>query len=179
MTKLECLFDKETGDIYRHRERGFYLWSDETFGGMIKQRNYHQKHYPDRRLCEAIASKADLLRTYTLSEYIVKNTNRVGRKDSKGFADLAGICELLGISEKKTREYLNRIIGLGIIARITAETKGEKFISYAFNPVYINSCKYVPLELYVVFKKDMDAIIPDWMKSKYAEALDRKNRQGL
>ena len=65
---------------------------------------------------------------------------------------------------------------MGMLAKMTTETNVHKLTSYAFNPVYINSCRHVPLEIYVAFKEDMDKVIPLWMKVNFTEALRNQEK---
>jgi hypothetical protein len=44
-------------------------------------------------------------------------------------------------------------------------------VSYVFNPVFVNSCRYVSPDLYLTFQRYIDEVLPDWMRKKYAECL--------
>lgn len=120
-------------------------------------------------------SDPDLLKTYKLTEYVVKNTNIIGRKKGNGYGTYKHIAEILNISEKSAREYLSRLVKMRVLSKITVEIGHSRLICYAFNPVYVNSCKYVPPILYNEFWEDMDEIIPEWMRYKYDQELSHRN----
>jgi len=175
LTRYDMYVDNDTGEVAKIKESENRLWSDEKEGGMILARSYHKKLYNGRGLSGRIEDKGDLLKTYILVEQIVKDTNRIGNIKGSGFADESGIAEILGISEKKAREYLSRMIKLRVLGRGLIITGEKSSVSYIFNPVYVNSGKYVPLELYVAFQEDIDAVIPRWMKLKYEYLLQARD----
>lgn len=151
------------------------MWDEEIGGGIINCRNYHKKMYNNHRISDLKMGDADLLKTYKLTEYIVRNTNIIGKKKGKGYGTIGDIAAILEISEKKSREYTSRAVKASIVAKITIETGMSKITCYAFNPVYVNSCKYVPAALYNEFWEDIDKVIPEWMKDSYTRAMqDRK-----
>ena len=134
----------------------------------------HVKLYNGHELSGRIESRDDYLKTHMLIEHVVRKTNRIGKPNKKGFADESDIAQILGIVEKRAREYLARMQKARVLAKIITETGGSVQISYAFNPVFVNSTKYVPLDLYVAFRDDIDEVIPGWMKDKYKEALEAR-----
>lgn len=171
--KKTYIINEETGAVHSVKEESITsrLWNDKISGGIINCRNHHKKFYSNRKLSELELSDADLLKTFKLSEYIVKNTNIIGRRKGSSFGSVRDISLLLGISEKKTREYLSRAIKKNIIAKITVNLSTCSKECYAFNPIFINSCKYVPPVIYKAFQSQMEDILPDWMKDKYSIAL--------
>ena len=169
--------DEESGEVFDHKQMTVYekLWNPRLPGGMIKFRNYHHKGFADKRLYDVIKDKSDLSSALILAEFIVKNTNRIGRLDGKGFASVSDIGEILNLSANRVTRFLNRMIRLRILAKITTETSNARMVSYAFNPVYVLSCKYIPLDLYVAFQEDINEVIPEWMKARYIYALNDHN----
>lgn len=167
------LVDENTGEIYREELKQNYskLWKDGK-GYMLKHRNYHIKYYEDVYLSDIITDNGDLFKTYRLVEYIFKNTNVIyNRKHGRirSPAQIEDIAEILSISVKRARAYMTRMKDMGIIAEITLEIHKMKYKSYVFNPVYVNSCKYISNELYILFKPYLDSCIPNWAKMKYLE----------
>jgi hypothetical protein len=171
---LTTRIDEDTGEVLSERKNEYKskIWQDGK-GAMIKFRNYHKKLYSDIRLCDVIENKPDLFKTYFLVENIYKDTNIVYCRKSKTVfkpATEKDIANMFGITEKKTKEYLSRVSKLGVIAKITVDIDNVKYISYAFNPVFVNSCKYINNTLYLLFKPYVDNYCPEWIKQKYEEA---------
>lgn len=166
-------FNENTGEIFFNstKNKPYKIWK-ENVGAMIKCRNRHKKIYNDYKLCDIIEDKNDLLKTYILMEYIYNDNIiyiNVKNKTYKPATSL-DISEILGITEKTAKEYLNRMIKRGILGKIVVELNDEnKYDSYAFNPVFVNSCKYIKKDLYLLFKDYIDKYLPDWIKQKYLE----------
>lgn len=172
-------FDENTGVIYSEQVKNTknLLWKDDK-GAILKPRNYHNKFYQDAKLSEIIENKSDLLRVYMLTEYIYKNTNMIYVKTkSNSFrpADLEDLSKILNLCERRTKEFLRKIRNMGILAELTIEIKNLKYSVFVFNPIYINSCKYISNELYLLFKPYLDEYFPDWIKDKYIELNENKN----
>ena len=166
-------FDEETGEVYSNSQTDYKskLWVDGK-GAIIKPRNYHYTLYQDTKLCDIIKDKNDLFKTYILVEHIYKNTNIIYIKTSKTVykpASIEDMSSILDISVRRTKEYIKRMIDIGIIARITLEIKDKEYVSYAFNPVFVNSCKYINNTLYLLFKPYIDKCCPQWIIDKYEE----------
>lgn len=171
---LTTRIDEDTGEVLSERKNEYKskIWQDGK-GAMIKFRNYHKKLYSDIRLCDVIENKPDLLKTYILVENIYKDTNIIYYQVSKTVyrpASIDDICKIIDSCERKTKEYLKRMISLGIMAKIHLVIDDKEYFSYAFNPVFANSCKYINNTLYLLFKPYVDNYCPEWIKQKYEEA---------
>lgn len=177
--KREIHFD-ENGIVYRDETTYTVsrLWNDNVGGAIINPRNHHKKLYNNKRLSETGMSDADLLKTYKLSEYIVKNTNIIGRLKGHAYGTSKHLAEILGVSEKTTREYLSRVTKINVLANINITVGHATLSCYAFNPLYVNSCKYVPLIIYKAFREDIDKVLPDWLRVKYEEELEARKLDG-
>jgi len=179
LIKKEFIIDAE-GEVQSEKSTTYYpkLWSDKKEGGIIMPRNHHKKIYSNIKLSSVIKNNGDLLKTYMLTECIVKDTNRIGHCVGRRprFADERDIAEMLGITEKKAREYINRMIKARVIGKQVTTTGDITLVCFIFNPIYVNAGKFVPLDIYVLFREDIDQHIPLWMKAKYAEAFRAKEK---
>ena len=162
--------NEETGEVYSEKTKNIKskLWVDGK-GAMIKYRNYHITLYQDMKLSDYIKDKNDLLRTYILIENIYKNTNIIYvSKDnvSPKPADIKEISIMIGLCERRTKEYIKRMIDIGIIGQIKIKIKDIEYTTYAFNPVFVNSCKYIDETLYLLFKPYVEKYCPLWIREK-------------
>jgi hypothetical protein len=162
--------DAETGEVYKDRSeyRTNKLWRDGK-GGMIFPRNSHKKIYGIVKLTDVVREKSDRANILVLLDYIYRETNKicVGNR----IAGISDIGRILGLSPDRTKRFLWRMNKLGVIAKMTVEVAGTVSVSYVFNPVFVNSCRYVSPDLYLTFKKYIDEVLPEWMRQKYAEAV--------
>lgn len=175
-------FDENTGVIYSEQVKNTknLLWKDDK-GAILKPRNYHNKFYQDAKLSETIENKSDLLKIYILTEYIYKNTNMIYIKTKNNSfrpANINDLSEILGLCDERIKKYIRKMKNIGIIAELTIEIKKLKYSVFVFNPIYINSCKYISNELYLLFKPYLDEYFPDWIKDKYGELNENKDNDG-
>ena len=166
-------YNEDTGEVYYSKLENSQskLWADGK-GAILKPRNYHCKIYQDVKLYDIINDKQDLLRTYILMEHIYKNTNIIYIQKSKTIfrpATIEDISTILDIRIRSTKEYINRMKEKGIIAEITTKIQNEEYTAYIFNPVYINTCKYISNQTYLLFKPYLDKYFPQWIIDKYSE----------
>ena len=169
-------FNEDNGEVYYDCTKTYEskLWK-EGKGAILKPNNYMNKMYRTNKLFEIIKNKRDLLNTYILTEYIYKDTNIIYYIDENinRIATIKDISTIIDLCEKRTKEYLNRMIDLGIIAEISTIIKNKKYKSYIFNPLYVNSCRYINNTTYLLFKNYLDKYFPDWIKNNYIE-ISRK-----
>jgi len=83
---------------------------------------------------------------------------------------------MLDITPKKAREYLSRMIRIGVLGKLTVKVGDVEYSSYAFNSIFVNSTRYVNNTLYLLFKPFCDKYFPDWMKEKYEELNSDPNK---
>lgn len=169
--------NEDTGEVYSEKTKNIKskLWVDGK-GAMIKCRNYHVTLYQDMKLSDYIKDRGDLFKAYLLIEHIYKDTNIIYTQNdgrSPRPATLKDISEIIGVCEKRTKTYLNKMIGIGLIGEIKLKIKDIEYTTYAFNPVFVNSCKYIDDTLYLLFKPYVDKHCPAWIREKY-EALNRE-----
>lgn len=172
-------FNETTGEIYSQKEKNSksLLWKDGC-GAILKPRNYHYKVYQDIKLSTVIENKSDLLKVYILTEYIYKNTNMIyvpTKSSSFRPANIEDLSKILNLCNSRIKKFISRMKKIGILAELVMEIKDLKYTIYVFNPVYINSCKYISNELYLLFKPFLDTYFPNWIKEKYLELNEDKN----
>jgi hypothetical protein len=162
--------DTETGEVYSDKSEYFKnkLWADGK-GGMILPRNAHKKVYGLFKLTDVVKNDGDRAKVLVLLDHIYGDTNKICV--GKRLAGVADIGEMLGLGEERARKFLRKMNNLGVIAKMTVEVAGTVSVSYVFNPVFVNSCRYVSPDLYLTFQKYIDEVLPEWMRRKYAECL--------
>lgn len=180
VTKRTLTVDRETGEIIKEQEKDYYsrVWKDGK-GAMIKIRNNHNKFYHDIKLSNVIKDRQDFMRVHLLAENIYKDTNIIYIREGKNFriADLEDISSVLELRIRSTKEFLDRMRIIGVIAELTLRIKDTVQISYVFNPMFINSSKFISNELYLLFKNHIDTSLPQWLKDKYKEMNNSYNKK--
>lgn len=178
-----CFIDEGTGEVISESTKSIksaksYIY-DKDKGIMVKQRSYYRKIYADTGLEQIVRDDSDLLKLYKLIGKIYKNTNIIYYQASESIYLPAGFKEIseqiLGLSLRKTKEFMKRMISLGIIGSLLVTIGECKYNAFAFNPVYVSSNKYVNKELYFLFKPYLDKYIPQWAKDRLEEDMEENN----
>ena len=58
---------------------------------------------------------------------------------------------------------------LDYVNKVNVDTGGHKEVHFYVNPIYFFSSNRIPLNLYLIFRKELDKVLPSWVKAKYAE----------
>lgn len=67
------------------------------------------------------------------------------------------------------------MVKLGVMGKITITIGDTKYHSYAFNPIYINTQKFITSDIYFLFKPYLDKEFPYWAKQAYEELQEDEN----
>lgn len=178
------MYDERNGKIVDEQvfDAKSKLWNG--CGGMLNCRSHKTTTYQNGTIWDYLISKAesgeynkqyldaDMLKLFKMIQRIYKDTNIVYFRKSKTVlrpATLTDIANILEVSPKVAKEYLQRMIKLRILGKITVEIGDSKYETYAFNPVLVNTQKYVENSIYLLFKEDCDKHFPDWIIKKYGE----------
>lgn len=162
----------ETGELMHQRKRvsKFSLF-DEERGYMLFLNNNQVRTFPHIDWPDGI-TKIDRANLFELSRHIYSKTNMLayrGNHDVIKPMDEYRMASIVDLCEKRFKTWLNRMIRLGMIARMTIEIEGMTVTQYYLNPLYFFSDKYLPLNLYLLFQTQIDRHIPWWAKQRFAE----------
>lgn len=169
--------DKTTGEIRketRYRfpsafddENGYLFWAKE--GGA---KSFYNVKYPREMTVKEIGYMS------MLSKEMWGNTNMLGYRGHGGIIpyEEEEIGGLIGLKSSQTKSFIRKMMKLGMMAKVVILTEGEKHIQFYISPVYFFSSKRVSLNLYLIFREQLDSVIPEWAKARFAEA-DRKKKQ--
>jgi len=144
-------FDPEKGYLFRNQAGGFSQLYDVPF--------------PDDM------TDIEIGRMTRLAKKMWGNTNMLGYRGNGGIKphDIASIGKVINLEQRQTYNFINKMINLGIIAKVKIESKGQIDYQYYVNPLYYNSSNRIPLNLYLLFRKQLDPYIPSWAKKLYIE----------
>lgn len=175
MLKETLYVDSSTGEI-KHRsiqritpafddERGYLFWVRKSFA-----KSFSDVPFPQEM------TDADVGRMARLSKCIWSNTNMLGYRGNKGVRpyDTDKIADVLGISVRQAQRFIRKMIRVGMMAQVTVKVEGVVETHYYINPIYFFSSNRIPLNLYLIFRRQLDKVLPEWVKKEFAE---QKNKQ--
>lgn len=174
MIKEERFIDESTGEMMKKTTRFISSAFDEEKGYLFWVRKSFAKSFQDIDFPKEMTI-TDIGRMTVLSKHIWSNTNMLGYRGNGGVRpyNTDKIGRILGIKIRQTQRFIEKMIRLGVIKRVLVDGGGEKDTHFYINPIYFFSSNRIPLNLYLIFRKELDQHLPDWVKEKYAEE-DRK-----
>lgn len=163
--------DTDTGQVYNYKKIRFTNFNPDK-GYLFRSKNQFVKSFADVRLSEYVTDRQEFARCHYLAEYIYKDTNMIAiRVNSKEIrpADVEDISKIIGLSIKKTKEFLNKMRKLHVIAEREDKIGNLVSTKYYFNPLFFSSSKYLSADLYFLFQDMLDLYIPGWARQKFHE----------
>ena len=167
--------DKETGEILKDSRFDLIYW-DEEKGYLFWNKKSSVKIFDDIELPKGL-NKTEIANMYLLSRKMYHNTNMLAFR-SNGALKPMGIKEIskaIGLKERQATAFINKMRKLGILAKATIEIASKKETHYYINPIYFFNCKWLPLNLYLLFKDDLDKYIPENIKARFLEIASDSN----
>lgn len=168
--------DTDTGQVYKDTTVTFTYFKPGK-GYLFRVKKNGVKTFADVKLSEQVKDRSDFLRCHLLAEHIYKDTNMIAvRVNSREIrpADIEDISNIITLSIKKTKEFLNRMRKLHIIAEREDKIGDLISIKYYFNPLFFCSGKYLSPDLYFLFRDSLDCYLPKWAINKFNELSNIK-----
>ena len=171
MIKQTRLIDEKTGEIQNtkmqyistafNEEKGYLFWARKSFA-----KSFQDVKYPKGMKYDEIGKMA------VLAKHIWANTNMLGYRGNGGIKpyDIKGIGKLIELGPRQSYRFINSMIDLGMIARVKTDIEGREETQFYINPIYFFSSNRIPLNLYLIFRKQLDEVLPGWVKAEYAKS---------
>lgn len=176
------IVNKKTGEVVYNvplgyfpprfdEERGYLFWNQKS-----QSAQYADVDFP------AEMNMVDRGRLATLAKRIWVNTNCIGkrcRNGSKQFepCDLDDIGQIIGLSPRYAKEWLDKMIVLGVMALVEVTVENQRDTQYYINPIYYSSSDRLSLNLYLLFRRQLDRHLPEWVRERYAESENRQKQE--
>lgn len=168
MIKKTDIIEPETGEIVHSKtsdlfavfdeQKGYLFWSRKAFS-----RSFSSIDYP------VGISVSDIGRLTLLSKRIWANTNMIGYRGNGGVRPMTikHMGGVIGLGGYQAGVFIRKMIRLGIMARVDVNSAGLQESQYYINPIYFCSTNRIPLNLYLIFREQLDNYLPNWVKQKY------------
>jgi len=111
-----------------------------------------------------------------LAKLMVATSNMLGYRSRIGIKPYTGtqLIEIIGLSSKRGKEFIEKMIQLGIMQsqiRKYGDIESEEFY---INPAYFFAGKRISLNLYLLFREHLDQILPEWVRSEFWNAANNE-----
>lgn len=170
MQKITTIVDEQTGEIVSRKQQGIGNRFDPEKGYLFRNQAGGFSQFYDVPFPPAM-SDIDIGRMTRLAKKMWGTTNMLGYRGNGGVKpyDIDGIAGVIGLEQRQTYSFIKKMINLGVIAKVRIESKGKTDYQYYVNPLYYNSSNRIPLNLYLLFRSQLDPYIPSWAKKLYIE----------
>lgn len=168
MIKKEVFFDEVTGKIFKTKNNYIGSTFDQGKGYLFWNRKNNSKTFKDISFPKEMKWE-DIGRITVLTKYVYSNTNMLGYRGNGGVKlyDIKGISKIVELSEKCTNRYINKMIKLGVMAKVKVIVAENEEYQYYINPLYFFSNNWLPLNLYLIFREQLDCVLPKWVIDNY------------
>lgn len=170
MQKVTTFMDEETGEIVSRRQQGIGKRFDPEKGYLFRNQaggfsQFYDVPFP------AGMTDMEIGRMTRLAKKMWGTTNMLGYRGNGGVKpyDIDGIAKVIGLEKRQTYNFIKKMTNLGVIAKVKIESKGKTDYQYYVNPLYYNSSNRIPLNLYLLFRTQLDPYVPSWARKLFIE----------
>lgn len=168
MIKKTTIINEQTGEKYSEREVKFTPAFDEEKGYLFWARRGYVKSFHEMDFPEEM-NDLDIGRMARLAKLIWASTNMLGYRGNGGVKpySIDMIAEILKMEPRQTYRFIEKMIRLGVMARVRIDTENAKETHLYINPIYFFSSNRIPLNLYLIFSKQLDKVLPAWVREEF------------
>lgn len=147
-------------------DQGYLFWARKSYS-----KSFQDVPYPPGMSTLEIGQMA------VLAKKIWSNTNMLGYRGNGGVRpyDTDDIARILAVGMRRAQQFVRKMIRLGMLARVEIRTEDRQETQYYVNPIYFFSSNRIPLGLYLIFRAELDRVMPAWVRDEYA----RKKSKGV
>ena len=167
MNKVTNIVD-DNGEIVSTSSKFFKDMFDEEKGYLFWNKSNFVKTFQDIELPSNI-TKADIANLFLLSKKIYSTSNMIGYRGNGCVRPMstAQMAKAIRDTDRHTVAFLNRMMKNRIIAKVNITIGEEAVTQYYFNPIYFFSSNRLSRNLYLLFQRDIDYFIPEYVKQKF------------
>ena len=179
MIKKTQIIDNETGKLCSTKvqyisaafreDRGYLFWARKNFA-----KSFQDVPYPPEMSFDEIGQMA------VLAKHIWADTNMLGYRGNGGVKpyNVEQIGQIIKVGRRQAYRFVNKMIRLGMMAKVKIKTKTRTEMQFYVNPIYFFSSNRIPLNLYLIFREQLDEVLPEWVKAKFMEIAQKQDLAG-
>lgn len=179
MIKATSYYDQDTGELYKtnlkhvdasfDEEKGYLFWNRKKYA-----KTFQELDYPDA------LTDAEIGKLSRLSKKLYANTNLISYRGNGGIrpCSVEMMADLLGLEFKQMQRFLKKMMRLGIMAKAEIRSENALETQYYMSPLYYFTSNRIPLNLYLLFRQQLDRVLPLWVQNKFADAAKEIGTEG-
>lgn len=163
--------NEHTGEVVKSNIRHIAAAFDDDKGYLFWARKSFAKSFLDVPFPKSL-TPAEIGRLTLLAKCIWSNTNMLGYRGNGGVKpyNIDIMAGKIGLKSRQTHSFITKMIKLGMMAKVEVKAEDRIETQYYINPIYFFSSNRIPLNLYLIFRKQLDEVLPDWVKDRFNEA---------
>ena len=173
---INTQIDAESGQVLSKSEQlQNYKYFDPEKGYLFQPNRDSIKTFPGCGLPDDL-TETETARLYRLSLAMHKDSNLlcyVSRNTAKPM-NTSKIAAYLRLSPRRTALFLQRMIQRRIIGRVRVRIGNSRETQYYINPIYFFCGKWLNVNLYFLFRRDLDKMLPQYVIQKFGEMRSEK-----
>lgn len=174
MLELVKRIDEKTGEVINERQRHIEETLNEE-GYKVPTHKLGAKIFADVTF-PAEMTDSEIGKMARLAKLMIAEANMLGYRTGRGILPYTEkhIIELIGLSQKRGREFIEKMKRLGVI-QWTQRKYGEvERTEYYINPAYFFAGRRININLYLLFREHLDQILPAWVLKEFMSAAKEK-----
>lgn len=166
--------DQSSGEILSEKKKIIEeMFNDE--GYRVPTHKLGAKLFADVPFPETM-SDSEIGKVARLAKIMVASSNMLGYRSHGGILPYTEkqIIKIIGLSDKRGKEFMKKMIGLGVMQLNTRKVGDVVSEEYYINPAYFFAGKRISLNLYILFREHLDKILPPWVKKEFLAAANEQ-----
>jgi hypothetical protein len=152
----------DSGDIISSKE-SYYKEFDEEKGVLFRKKAYFYKGFKAiNKLSDTGINPIDAGRLLFLAENTYADTNIISIYKNRRYipATIEDISEIIDLCYSRAVTFINQMIEKSIVAKDTITINNTTETQYVLSPLYFMSSNYLSYHLYMIFRKQLDEVLP-------------------
>lgn len=123
---------------------------------------------------------SEIGKIYKLKNYIQKDSNLLQVRTNSSYRAMSrkDVAKIFDLKERQAKSFVAKLIKYGVIAEVVILCENTKIKQLYMNPLYFHNGKRININLYNIFKKQLDPILNDWVKKEFKERLQGGEHYG-
>lgn len=172
LEKETRLINRDTGEVLKSSTHPIAPMFDEEKGYLFWPRKSFMKSYLDVDFPKEMSFK-EIGQMTALAKKMCPKTNMLGYRGNGGTRpyNVDKIGAVIGLKPSQSYSFVRKMIRLGIMAEVKIKTGGKVEVQYYVNPMHYFSGTRIPLNLYLLFHKQLDQHIPGYAQEGYRKQI--------
>lgn len=174
LQKETRIVNKNTGEVLGKNVHPIAPVFDDEKGYLFWPRKSFAKSFLDIDFPKDMSFK-EIGQMTTLAKKMCPKTNMLGYRGNGGArpynADKIGA--VIGLKSSQSYSFVRKMIRSGLMAEVKIKSEDSVETQYYINPIYFFSGNRISLNLYLIFRRQLDVHIPGWVIHRFSEEASK------